>query len=70
MFDPGQAHRKDLHYSLDGAVKTLIEHGFRPRVIVAVTSCINDFFGDLVHKSILIYVRHMHNIHNSIIFSS
>ena len=63
MFDPGQAHRKDLHYGFDGTIKTPIVHGFCPLVIVAVISVIDDFSGDLVHKFILIYVRHMHNIY-------
>ena len=63
MFDPGQTHRKNLHYSLNGAVKPPIVHGFCPRVIVAAASVIDDFFGGFVHIFIVIYVRHMHNIY-------
>ena len=63
MFDPGYTHRKNLHYRFNRTVKPPIVHGFCPLVIVAVISVIDDFFGDLVHKSILIYVRHMHNIY-------
>ena len=63
MFDPGQAYRKDLHYGFDGTIKTPIVHGFCLGIVIVVASVIDDFFGGFVHKSILIYVRHMHNIY-------